>query len=261
MVPVTVFPMREFLLPLTRDVGALLRRRFSEGACNVRTKSPRNLVTDADLEAEKLIRARIREAFPDHAIIGEEMESHAGRTVTWHIDPIDGTTNFAFGIPHWCVSIAAVDSDGPLIGTVYDPVREELFFAERGRGAFLNDCAIHIGAAKEIPDLLAATGFASMRGDEPARDLVLFQKVVDSVLGIRRMGSAALDLAYVAHGRFDIFFEEALASWDIAAGALLVTEAGGAVRDYRNGEDWLERGDIIAGRAENLSKFFSTLVR
>lgn len=240
--------MKDFVETLARATGEILRKASRQPE-DVRLKSPRNLVTAADLAAEKFIRAEIESKYPDHAIVGEEMPKRPGADVTWHIDPIDGTTNFAHGIPHWCVSIGAEDRLGLLIGAVYDPLRDELFFAERGLGATLNGTPIRVSPEKSLENILAATGFASMRGEKQDADcLAIFLRVIDTVQGIRRMGSAALDLAYVACGRVDIFFEEGLSSWDITAGMLLVKEAGGATDVY-------ERGGIVAANPSTLKKF------
>lgn len=234
---------------IAREAGALLGERFTgRRAADARAKSPRNIVTEADLAAERLIRSLLEARFPGHGIIGEEYAPREGTGVSWYVDPLDGTTNFAAGIPHWAVSIGAVDAAGPLAGAVYDPIRDELFLAGRGLGATLNGSPLAVSAARDLEESLVATGFASMRGHDPDHAcLDRFAAAIVRVKGVRRLGSAALDLAYVASGRFEIFFEEALSGWDTAAGALLVSEAGGVVLDYRGGDDWLTGGSILAG--------------
>lgn len=242
---------------MAREAGALLKDRFrGERAADARAKSPRNIVTEADLAAERLIRARIEERFPGHAIVGEEYAPREGSGVSWYIDPLDGTTNFAAGIPHWAVSIGAVDDRGPAAGAVYDPIRDELFLAARGAGATLNGRRLAVSPATALEESLVATGFASMRGHAPDhRCLDRFTAAIVQVKGVRRLGSAALDLAYVAAGRFEVFFEEALSGWDTAAGALLVREAGGVVCDYRGSDDWLNGGSILAGTPAAVAAF------
>lgn len=232
-----------------REAGEMLRGRFrGERAEDARAKSPRNIVTEADLAAERLLRSRIEARFPEHAIVGEEFAPRSGHGISWYIDPLDGTTNFAAGIPHWAVSVGAVDAKGPVAGVVFDSVRGELFVAARGAGASLNGRPLSVSPESDLAGSLVATGFASMRGHEPDHAcLDRFAAAIVRVKGVRRLGSAALDLAYVAAGRFELFFEEALSGWDTAAGALIVREAGGVVRDYRGGDDWLTGGSILAG--------------
>ncbi len=251
--------LRTFAAELAREAGALLRERFTgERAGDARAKSPRNIVTEADLAAERLLRERIMGRFPDHAIVGEEYAPREGRGVSWHVDPLDGTTNFAAGIPHWAVSIGAVDAEGPVAGAVYDPIRDELFTAARGEGATLNGRTLAVAPASDLENALVATGFAAMRGHEPDHAcLDRFTAAIVRVKGVRRLGSAALDLSYVAAGRFDIFYEEGLSSWDTAAGALLVREAGGRVVDFRGGAGWLTGGSILAGTDAVVAAFLS----
>lgn len=248
-----------FVKDLARETGLLLFDHFRRlDSIEIGEKSPRNIVTEADLSAEKLIRARIGEEFPDDAIIGEELEKKPGRGRVWHVDPLDGTTNFAFGIPHWCVSIGACDEQGELVGVVYDPLRDEMFTALRGQGAHCNGKKLGVSDTRDLDDALLATGFASMRGNDPDHHcLQLFRNVVVDVRGIRRLGSAALDLAYVAAGRIDLFYEEGLSSWDIAAGALIVKEAGGKVLPFRAEDDYLVKGDVIAAPQVLVSEFRS----
>lgn len=253
--------LRAVAAEVAREAGELLRGRFTgRRAVDARAKSPRNIVTEADLAAERLLRERLSARFPAHAIVGEEYAPREGRGVSWHVDPLDGTTNFAAGIPHWSVSIGAVDSEGPVAAAVYDPIRDELFTAARGEGAALNGCELAVSTTGELDDALVATGFAAMRGHEPDHAcLERFTAAIVRVKGVRRLGSAALDLAYVAAGRFDLFFEEGLSSWDTAAGALLVREAGGRVVDFRGGDDWLTGGSILAGADPIVAAFLEDL--
>jgi myo-inositol-1(or 4)-monophosphatase len=239
-----------FAVATAREAGALLRERFrTREGIDERLKGPRNVVTQADLDAEALIRSRIETAFPGHAIVAEEGVDRAGTEIRWFVDPLDGTTNFAFGIPHWSVSIGACDDRGELVAVVYDPVRDELFSALRGEGAFVGVATrMRVAAKDDFAQALVATGFAAMRGHEPDLGcLDLFGRVLERVQGVRRLGSAALDLAYVAAGRFDLFFEDGLSAWDTAAGALLVKEAGGAVAEFDGSDRYQETGRIVAG--------------
>ncbi len=250
--------MLDFAVHLARSAGALLAERFrSRENLDIRSKSPRNIVTQADIDAEKLIRGLIVSTRPDDAIVGEELEARSGSGLVWHIDPLDGTTNFAFGIPHWAVSVAAVQGNEIRLGAIYDPLRDELFTASSGGGAFLNGKPLRILPRTSLAVSLLGTGFASMRGEDPetVRCLDLFQDVIREVQGIRRLGSAALDLAYVAAGRLDLFFEEGLSSWDMAAGALIVSEAGGVARDYDGSDGFLSSGRIVAAAPEIAAEF------
>jgi myo-inositol-1(or 4)-monophosphatase len=188
-----------------------------------------NLVTEADLAAEKLIISRITEAFPGHTILAEETAASAEAAEDmWVIDPLDGTNNFAHSFPFFCVSIAYCRSGEPVVGVVYDPLRDELFSAERGKGAFLNDRPIRVSSGSDLGESVLATGFFYDRGDMMRRTLQQIQTFFEKpIRGIRRTGSAALDQCYVAAGRLDGFWELRLSPWDYAAGALIIAEAGG----------------------------------
>lgn len=252
---------------VARQAGAILVERFTGArVVDARFKSPRNVVTQADLDSETLLRNAISKIFPDHAIVGEEYAARAGSGspssmgVCWYIDPLDGTTNFANGIPHWAVSIGALDDAGPLAAAVFDPLRNEMFTAARGCGAYRNGERIRVAEVTKLEDALIATGFAAMRGHEPDHAcLDRFREMIVRVKGVRRLGSAALDLSYVATGRFDAFYEEGLSGWDTAAGALLVTEAGGVVRDLSGGDNWLDGGSILAGNPDIVKAMLTTI--
>jgi len=211
----------------------------------VRTKGHNDLVTDVDVAAEAAIRAIIGEAFPDHAIVGEE----SGGTLTdgpcWVVDPLDGTTNYAHGFPFFAVSIAWCIDRKPVLGVIHQATSGETFWALEGRGAFLNGQPIHVSAVPEPSGALVATGFAPDVGLDP-RNTTEFLAALKKVQAVRRPGSAALDLAAVACGRFDAFWEYGLAPWDVAAGALLVTEAGGRVSAVDGGPFALEARTILA---------------
>ena len=194
-----------------------------------------NLVTEVDLMAEKAILERIRRSFPDHQILSEEKGSMAGDAgYCWVVDPLDGTTNYAHRYPIFCVSIALEHDGKTILGIVYNPVSGETFTAERGKGAFLNGEKIQVSSADSLIESLLCTGFSYER-DKVRSNLELFNKACMTAQAVRRDGSAALDLCFVACGRFDGFWELTLHPWDIAAGKLIIEEAGGCVTDIRGG--------------------------
>lgn len=214
------------------SAGALLLERFGATARGVTSKSTlTDLVSDADREAEALIERTLRERRPEDAIVGEEGAKASGTSgLRWVVDPLDGTINFLFAIPHWCVSLACVDERGARVGVVHDPCKRELFVAERGAGAWLGERRLAVTTQADLAQALVATGFAydsilRERQADAAR------RVLPRVRDLRRFGSAALDLAWVAAGRLDGYYESGVMDWDIAAGALLVAEAGGAVSE------------------------------
>ena len=230
--------MLDFTIDLARRAGMLLLSKF-ESQRDVVLKGRFDLVTDADHASEELIIKAIAEQFPDHAIVAEESGGAQGQVgYTWVIDPLDGTNNYAHGFPVFCVSLGLM-KDGQLhLGVIYDPTRDELFSAERGQGARCNGRRIHVSETSTLAASLISTGFPynfyALDRDNNARE---FNKLSGLVQGIRRPGSAALDLAYVAMGRLEAHWELQLKPWDSAAGALLVTEAGGHTSDWR-GNAW-----------------------
>lgn len=231
---------------LGRQAGALLKEYFYKKV-EIRKKGPLDIVTIADEQAELLIVNGIKKHFPDDAIIAEEGNSRSGTSeFSWIIDPLDGTTNFSHRLPHFAVSIA-VERNGQVIhGLVFDPMKEELFEAHLGQGASLNGHPIQVSGCLDLGDALAVTGFSYDRRQRMDYLLQRVRLLLDECQGLRRLGSAALDLAYVASGRFDVFIEDGLNSWDIAAGQLLVSEAGGCVSLF-NGEPLdLSCGQILA---------------
>jgi myo-inositol-1(or 4)-monophosphatase len=243
-----------------RAAGDLLRMKFGRHL-EIRSKGVRsNLVTDADTESEALIRAMIGRRFPDDAVLGEEGGAHAGGTGRWIVDPLDGTTNFSHGYPCFCVSIAFEFEGAVQIGVVYDPTRDELFVAQRGAGARCNGGAISVSSREQLRDGLLVTGFPPMGGGEPP-NLAEFEELMVRAQALRRDGSAALDLCYVAAGRFDGFWEPDLHAWDIAAGALIVEEAGGRVSDYRGGPITLEGKRIVASNGRIHDEMIAVLRR
>ncbi len=231
----------------------LLRTRGHLSEAQISSKSAaRDLVTEVDIECERAIVKRLRAAFPTHAIEAEEEVRDRGDAAAgprWYVDPLDGTVNFVHGIPCFCVSIALyIDGVGEL-GVVHAPALGESFHALRGRGAFLNDRPIRVSQTSTLGESVLATGFPYRRGELANDNLENFGAVFHKVRGLRRLGSAALDLAFTAAGRMDAFWELHLAPHDVAAGAVLVCEAGGTVCDLDGGDDWLYGGQIAAGGA------------
>jgi myo-inositol-1(or 4)-monophosphatase len=239
---------------IAREAGARLRDYYAQGV-ETEYKGDVDIVTVADRAVEKLIRTRLGEAFPDHGVYGEEgtRERMQGE-FRWYVDPLDGTTNFAHGFPQFCVSMGLehraagtqAGEDGTLVAAViYDPLRDELFTAERGQGAQLNGKAAKVSRTPELAEALLATGFPS-RKRHASPNVHFYQEFTLRSHGVRRAGSAALDLAYVACGRMDAFWEFNLNPWDTAAGILLVEEAGGRVTDFAGRRFQLKSDEILA---------------
>jgi myo-inositol-1(or 4)-monophosphatase len=214
-------------IELARGAGRILRSGL--GRARVEHKGPLELVTEFDLASERMIVDGIGNAFPGDGLVAEEGGQRAGGPWRWFIDPLDGTTNFAHGLPHFAVSIAG-EHDGTLeFGVVYDPMRDELFRAVRGQGAFLGDRRLEVSGSGDLGTSLLVTGFPYDLRQNREDNLDLFAHLARRSLAVRRLGAAALDLAYVAAGRFDGYWELRLAAWDVAAGIVLVEEAGGSV--------------------------------
>ncbi|MBI1870170.1 MAG: inositol monophosphatase [Chlamydiae bacterium] len=249
-----------FVEGLALSTGQFLLKNLSKlKRGQIHFKGKNDYVTDIDRGSEKKIVAAIRRHFPDHAIMAEESYAKAKRNFhkpLWIIDPLDGTTNFIHGLPVFAVSIGVWIEGKIILGVVFDPNRNELFSAERGKGAFLNHQRIHVSQTKKLKETLLATGFP-FRSEEVLDDyLKIFKALCPQVSGIRRGGSAALDLAYVACGRFDGFWELGLQPWDIAAGWLLIEEAGGKVSNFKKGPFQLQSQNVMAGNP-NLYPYFS----
>ena len=230
---------------IAREAGALLMDYFRRRV-KIEYKGEADLVTEADRSAEALIVRRIKEKFPGHDIIGEE----TGHTVSdgeyrWYVDPLDGTTNFAHGFPVFCVSMAIEHAGKRVAGVIYDPTRDELFAAELGGGAWLNGERIHVSTTPTLGESLVATGFPSQKRHKNP-NIYFYHQITLHSHGVRRAGSAALDLSYVACGRFDGYWEFNLNSWDTAAGVLLVEEAGGKVSDFSNGAFDIASREVLA---------------
>jgi myo-inositol-1(or 4)-monophosphatase len=231
-----------------RKAGRGLIRDFGEVEnLQVSQKGPSDFVSTADLKAEKILRQELAKARPGYGFLMEESEETEGDgTHRWIVDPLDGTTNFLHGIPHFAISIA-LERDGEIVaGIVYEPLRDEEYWAEKGGGAFVSDRRLRVSGRRQLGDAVIATGIPFRGvGDHP-RYLRTQAAVMAEVAGIRRFGSAALDLAYVAAGRYDGFWEFGLKRWDIAAGILLVREAGGYVTEPEGGHDPLGKGNLLA---------------
>ena len=232
---------------------------------SITEKSKNDVVSEADRAAEAAIRAELDFRFPQYGFLGEEggfippeswgrggtqrhegpggppMESH------WIVDPLDGTLNFVQGFPHWCVSVALWDAEGPVVGCVLDPLRDDCFLAVRGMGATWNGQPMRVSSHPGLDGAFLATGFAYQLGDRWPKFNAALGRVFPRAKGIRRAGSAALDLAHVACGIFDGYFELGLKPWDLAAGALLVQEAGGLITDWEGGQGWFESGNLVVG--------------
>lgn len=239
--------LERFACSVAREAGLLLRERFLDrGSLRVETKGPHDFVTQADLDAEACIVERIRERFPEDGVVAEEGSSIEGSSGTrWIVDPLDATTNFIHGVPLFAVSIGVEGSEGLLAGVVFDPLREEMFHAHRGGGARLDGVPMHCSVTTDLDEALIATGFPFRELGRLEPYLETLARFVRAAAGIRRAGSATLDLAYTACGRYDGFWEVGLKPWDVAAGALLVQEAGGRVTDVGGGDGFLG-GDIVA---------------
>ncbi len=236
-----------FACELSMEAGALLKRAYYRPR-SISHKGPIDLVTSADIASEKLIVGKLKKKYPRHNILAEEREEIiSDSAIRWVIDPLDGTTNFAHGYPAFCVSIG-VQCDGVAIaGAVYDPLRNELFSAIAGRGAWLRKKRIHISATKKLANALCTTGFPYDVHETGKDNLANFRRIIKQARGIRRGGSAALDLSYVACGRFDFYWEMKLSPWDTAAASLIAKEAGAKVTDFSGKPFSIEKKEIAAG--------------
>ena len=237
---------KEFAKEIARETGTFLRNRLNS-AHTIDYKGEINLVTEADKISEEMITSEINHLFPDHDILAEEFtDTSRGSDFRWIIDPLDGTTNYAHGYPVFCVSIALQKLDEIIIGVIYNPMLNEMFVAEKGEGAFLNGREVHVSNTVRLAQSLIATGFPYDIREDSQNNLNYFNEMIMRARAIRRPGSAALDLAYVAAGRFDGFWELKLSPWDTAAGWLIVEEAGGVVTDLGGRDYCLESPVIVA---------------
>jgi myo-inositol-1(or 4)-monophosphatase len=235
----------EAALSAAKEAGEMLRKGFG-WQHSVRYKGEVDLVTEVDEQAEQVIREILLGAFPAHGMLAEEGGAHAGEEdVRWIVDPLDGTTNYAHGLPIFCVSIALERAGEIILGVVHDPIRDEVYVAERGGGATLNGEPIKVSDTEELIQALIATGFPYDRAAMPEA-LELFGRFAANTRGMRRLGSAALDLCYVASGRLDGYYERGIWPWDLAAGSVIVEEAGGKLTNYRGDPLDLDGREIVA---------------
>ncbi|NKC12334.1 MAG: inositol monophosphatase [Gammaproteobacteria bacterium] len=230
-----------------RAAGDMMVRYFDRvDTLKVAEKAENDFVTEVDERCERIIIDTIAAAYPEHGFLAEESGARAGDENVWVIDPLDGTLNFMHGFPQFCVSIALRNRGRVEVGVIYDPLRQELFVASRGGGARLNDRRIRVSVRRGLKGALIGTGFAFGPDDEFDRYLAVIRGISMRAAGLRRLGAAALDLAYVAAGRLDGFFESGLSEWDIAAGALIAREAGAIVADADGSENYAKSGNIVA---------------
>lgn len=249
MNPTSYTAMLNTAIKAASEAGEIITYNASKiDQLTIQQKGVNDFVSEVDKMAEEQIIFLLKKAYPDHSILGEESGKHVveGSDYEWVIDPLDGTTNYLYGLPHYAVSIALQHKGRLAVGVVYDPVKDEMFSASRGGGARLNNRRLRVSGRPSMHNALLTTGFPY----KPEQDLPLFIKTLEALIpdtaGIRRPGSASLDLAYVAAGRFDGFWEFTLNAWDIAAGVLIVEEAGGLVGDLIGGNTHMETGNILA---------------
>ncbi len=254
-------PMLNTAVKAARKAGAIITRASHDlDKLTVRSKHRNDFVSEVDHAAEEAIIGVLREAYPGHGFLAEESGGHGeGAEHVWVIDPLDGTTNFLHGVPQYCVSIALAHKGALQQAVVFDPNRNELFTATRGAGAFLNDRRIRASRADKIEDALVGTGFPFKEVAHIDEYLAMFRNMTLTCAGVRRPGAAALDLAWVAAGRMDGFWELGLSPWDMAAGALLVREAGGLVGDLDGEDRYLENGRIVASNGKLFGAMLKTL--
>ncbi len=244
-------PMLNIAIKAARAAGAIINRAALDiELLKVSSKGPNDFVSEVDRAAEQAIIDILLEAYPGHGILAEESGREHGAKHSeflWIIDPLDGTTNFLHGFPVYAVSIALAHRNVVHQAVVYDPTRNDLFFASRGRGAYLNDRRLRVSKRIRLADSLIGTGFPFRKGDNFQRYVKMFDEVMQSCAGLRRPGAAALDLCYVAAGYYDGFFETGLSPWDAAAGSLMITEAGGLVGNFTGEADFLYQRELVAG--------------
>ena len=253
-------PMLNIAVRAALGAGNVIIRNLGKlDALTVHSKSRNDFVSEVDTQAEREIINILRRAYPDHGILAEESGHHDGDEFQWIIDPLDGTTNFLHGFPQFAVSIALRQKGRLEQGVIYDPLRQELFTATRGAGAQMNDRRIRVTNRKSLEGSLLGTGFPFKSQQHLDTYLAMFRALFPETAGIRRAGSAALDLAYVASGRLDGFWEIGLNIWDMAAGVLLIQEAGGLSGDFSGGHDFLENGNLVAGNPKLFAEILKTI--
>jgi myo-inositol-1(or 4)-monophosphatase len=253
-------PMLNTAVKAARRAGNLINRAAQNlDILTVSEKAANEFVSEVDREAERAIIKVLLEAYPKHAILAEESGATGASEFQWIIDPLDGTTNFLHGFPQYAVSIALARKDVVVQGVIYDPVRNDLFTASRGSGAYLNDHRIRVSKRSRLRDSLIGTGFPFREFSSIDAYLAMFRDMTQKTAGVRRAGAAALDLAYVAAGRLDGFWEFGLSPWDMAAGSLLITEAGGMVGDLQGNSGYLKSGNIAAGNPKVFAQLLQVI--
>ena len=259
-------PMLTIALRAARSAGEYIFRATERlDSLSPQQKETNDYVSEIDRNAEEIIITALQKAYPNHGILAEERGlikgTAEGADYLWIIDPLDGTTNFLRGVPHYAVSIACQYKGRLEHAVVLDPVRQEEFTASRGRGAVMNGKRIRVSARKSLEGALLATGFPFKQDQLDGLDsyLAMFRDLIGATAGIRRAGAASLDLAYVAAGRYDAFWESGLSQWDMAAGALLIQEAGGLISDFKGGHDFLENGQVVTGNPKCFKAVLQTI--
>jgi myo-inositol-1(or 4)-monophosphatase len=253
-------PTLNDLIDIAQHAGGILRKGFGQKH-QVEFKGEIDLVTEIDHQSEEYILGEIQQRFPDHSVLTEESGEHAGSAEhLWYIDPLDGTLNYSHGLPIFCVSMAYAHQGQLALAAIYDPISEELYAAEQGKGARLNGTPIQVSTTMELKSSLLVTGFPYDAWTNPVNNFAEFQRFSMRTQGVRRLGSAALDLCYVAAGRFDGFWEIRLNAWDVAAGALIAQEAGAKVTDLRGGPDFISKPQsVLAANAALHAKMLEIL--
>ena len=257
-------PTLNLMINTARKAARSLLKDFGEVEyLQASTKSPGDFVSKADLRAEKIIREELEQARPYYGWIGEESAEAIGKDPTrrWIVDPLDGTSNFLHGIPHWAISIALEHKKEIVAGVIYDPVKDECYVAEKGNGAWLNEKRLRVSGRENMLEMLFATGIPFANKTGLSSTLQEINNLMPQCSGLRRNGAAALDLAYVAAGRLDGYWERGLNSWDIAAGILLVKEAGGLVESLEKNLDPILNGSIIAASNKVFNQFSSIILK
>ena len=261
----SLHPMLNIAIKAARAAGAIINRASLDvERLTVTSKGPNDFVTEVDQAAEQAIIDTIRQAYPGHGFLAEESGRSQGAQhsdFVWIIDPLDGTTNFIHGFPVYAVSIALTFRGQLQQAVVYDPSRNDLFYASKGKGAYMNDRRIRVSKRTRMLDALIGTGFPFRKGDNFQRYLKMFEDVMVQCAGVRRPGAASLDLCYVAAGFYDGFFETGLSPWDVAAGALIITEAGGLVGNFTGEPDYLYQREILAGTPRIYGQLVKTLAQ
>jgi myo-inositol-1(or 4)-monophosphatase len=254
-------PLLNIAVSAARAAGDIIIRHIEQlDRLKITAKSHNEFFSEVDIKAEQAIISTVHKAYPDHGIFAEESGIQEGSSeCTWIIDPLDGTTNYLHGFPFFSVSVAVKIKNRIEHGVIFDPLRHECFIASRGRGARLNDRRIRVSKQTLLSASLIGTGFPFRDMSIAQRYLPTFEALLGKCAGLRRAGSAALDLAYLASGRLDGFWEFGLRPWDIAAGSLIVTEAGGLISDMQGGEDFLKSGDVVAGTPKVFKSLIQTL--